>query len=382
MFLDSQRTRMWCVFLGVIALLFSGCAKQAIERYSPAEEPPLPPAGLAGKAAPMVAGGRVAPAPESDMLASSVKPVRERMIHHDGDIRLRAPRPRKLVDDATRIVEARGGYVERLDAHKAVFRVPVEEFKGVFDLLLMLGQVLEQSVRTEDITDAFTDVDMRLNIARNTRRRLVELLAKAKSEKEKIRILREIERLSTRIETLTAQREHLLSEARFSRITLRFEARQPDQSTIGREKIEAFQWIHKLSPFHDEVPRSGKPLKFDVPQDMVALGTQGLWVAEGADGAFLRASRHEKQPAGDTTFWLEAVKLRLRPEYANAQISDAGAFKVLRLEDRSETPYIYLIGVHVTSENVMELVEVYFPSPAQERRYSETILAAIRRGAR
>ena len=316
------------------------------------------------------------------MLAAQAEPGRERLIHHNGFMHLRSPQPRKLVDEATRIVEARGGDVERLDAEKAVFRVPVKEFKDVFNRLLKLGHVLEQSVRTEDITDAFMDVDSRLKIARNTRGRLVELLAKAKSEKEKIRILHEIERLSIRIETLTAQREHLLSEARFSRITLRIETRRLDGSTGRRERIKAFEWIHKLSPFSDEVPGSGKPLELDVPEGMVALDAKGLWVAESADGTVLRASRHEMQPAGDTTFWLDAVKLRLSPGYAGVQMLDAGEFKILRLEDRSETPYIYLVGLHVSHKKVLELVEVYYPTPTQEDRYKETILAAIRRGAR
>jgi hypothetical protein len=382
MFSDSQRIWMGWLCLGVALLLFSGCSNKALERYSPVEEPPMMQAEPASPSASARGGGRVALRPEADMRASQAGPGRERMIHHNGFMRLRSPQPRKLVDEATRIVEARGGYVERLDADKAVFRVPVKEFKDVFTRLLKLGNVLEQSVRTEDITDAFMDMDSRLNIARNTRRRLMELLAKAKSEKEKIRILREIERLSIRIETLTAQREHLLSEARYSRITLRIEARRLDKSDVRRERIKVFEWIHKLSPFSDEVPGSGKPLKLDIPQGMVALDAKGLWVAESADGTVLRASRHEKQPAGDTTFWLDAVKLRLSPGYAGVQVLDAGEFKILRLEDRSETPYIYLVGLHVTHKKVLELVEVYYPTPAQENRYKETILTAIRRGAR
>jgi hypothetical protein len=379
---DAQRTWMWWVCLGVALLLFSGCAKRALERYSPVEEPPVVQAEPASPAAFAGGGGRDALAPETDMLASQAGPGRQRMIYHNGFMRLRSPQPRNLVDEATRIVEARGGYVEQLDADKAVFRVPVKEFKDVFDRLLKLGNVLEQSVRTEDITDAFMDVDSRLNIARNTRRRLMKLLAKAKSEKEKIRILHEIERLSIRIETLTAQRDHLLSEARFSRITLRVEARRLNESTVRRERIKAFEWIHKLSPFSDEVPGSGKPLELDIPQGMVALDAKGLWVAESAGGTVLRASRHEKQPAGDTAFWLDAVKLRLSPGYARVQVLDAGEFKILRLEDRSETPYIYLVGLHVTHKKVLELVEVYYPTPIQEDRYKEAVLAAIRRGAR
>jgi hypothetical protein len=306
----------------------------------------------------------------------------ERMIHYDGFIHSRSPRPAELVDEATGIVEAVGGYVERLEGETAVFRVPVASFQPVFDQLLKLGDVLEQAVTSEDITDAFIDADLRLKIARATHQRLVELLAKAREEKEKIRILREIQRIRIEIETLGAQRERLLSMARFSRITLRIEARKLAKDAGKPESIAAFEWIRQLSPFAEGVARGGKPLKFPVPEGLVALDKKGLWVAESADGALIRASRHDRQPVGDTDFWLEAVRLRLASDYADARIVEKGEFKLLRLEDRSETPYIYLVGLHVNRSQVLEVVEVYYPTPAHENRYAEQVFATIAGGAR
>jgi hypothetical protein len=236
-------------------------------------------------------------------------------------------------------------------------------------------------VTAEDITDAFMDVDLRLKIARATHQRLVELLAKAREEKEKIRILREIQRIRTEIETLSAQRDRLLSMARFSRITLLIEARKLDGSTSRQESIAAFEWISRLSPFDDQVARSGRPLKFDVPEGMVGLDRKGLWAAESADGAVMRASRHDLQPVGDSDFWMEAVRLRLGPEYADARVVEKGDFKLLRLEDRSEKPYIYLVGLHVNGSKALEVVEVYYPTSAHENRYSKQVFTSIARGA-
>ncbi len=385
MFLNSQNIRKWLAGFGVIVLLFCGCTKRAFESAMPvAEETMMTTAEQApmGQARLKVAAGRVAPASPADIPTAGIITARTRMIHHDGFMHLRTPRPGELADEATRIVEARGGYVERLDSDTAVFRVPVEAFQTVFKLLLGLGDVLDKSITTEDITDAFMDVDLRLNIARTTRQRLVELLAKAKSEKEKIRILREIQRISIRIETLSAQRDRLLSKARFSSITVHIEARKLDRTTARREAIAAFEWIRRLSPFDDRVALSGKPLKFNVPEGMVALDQKGLWMAESADGAVMQASKHIKQPVGDTAFWLEAVRLRLSPDYAAARILDVGDFKILRLEDRSETPYIYLVGLRVARNQLLEVVEIYYPSPTHESRYKEKVFTSIDRGAR
>jgi len=61
---------------------------------------------------------------------------------------------------------------------------------------------------------------------------------------------------------------------------------------------------------------------------------------------------------------------------------EKGEFKLLRLEDRSETPYIYLVGLRVNRSQVLEMVEVYYPTPAHENRYGEQVFAVIAGGAR
>jgi hypothetical protein len=381
MFSNTHLSRMWFITFGIFALVLCGCAKKAVESTAPQEEriylkaPPAPSARFS-------ADSQTAAEEPAEMDAEGAEQNQPRMVHHNGYIHLRTPQPAKLADEAVKIVETSGGYVEQMDNHSAVFRVPVMQFKAVFKQLLALGDVLDQSITSEDITDAFMDVDLRLSIARATRKRLVALLGKAKSEKEKIRILREIQRISTQIETLNAQRDRLLSMSRYGRITLRIETRRLGQVDAGHEAIAAFEWIHQLSPFSEQIARSGKPLAFDVPKGMVVLDQKKLWVAESPDGAFMRASQHNRQPAGDTAFWLKAVGLRLSPGYGDTRTLEAGNFKLLRLEDRSETPYVYLIALHVTERQTLELVEIYYPTPDHEKRYNESILHSIGRGAR
>jgi hypothetical protein len=383
MMYESRRIQFLFFSLGLVCLLFCGCAKKSAETAGGRIPGSMRSSAVSVDSILERADMELAEAPEPEAVPVARDEVaRERMIHYDGFMHLRTPRPVEVVDEATRIVEDAGGYVEQLDGERAVFRVPVAEFQTVFDRLLDLGDVLDRSVTAEDVTDAFMDADLRLKIARATHQRLVELLAKAREEKEKIRILREIQRIRTEIETLSAQRDRLLSMARFSRITLLIEARKLDGSTSRQESIAAFEWISRLSPFDDQVARSGRPLKFDVPEGMVGLDRKGLWAAESADGAVMRASRHDLQPVGDTDFWMEAVRLRLGPEYADARVVEKGDFKLLRLEDRSETPCIYLVGLHVNRSRALEVVEVYYPTSAHENRYSEQVFTSIARGAK
>jgi hypothetical protein len=270
--------------------------------------------------------------------------------------------------------------VESLDGARAVLRVPAGRFEEIYARLLTLGDVLEKSVTVQDITDQFTDVDLRLRIAEAARRRMVELLAKAKGEKEKLSILKEIERLSTQIEYLSAQRETLLKMAQFARITLEVEARSFEQGRAD-EPIGAFAWIADLSPFEKQVAAGGAEWKPAAPAGFVMLEKTTPWSAESADGAAVWASRQANIPAGDTDFWLEAVRLRLAPRFASAETLTAGGFKVLRLVARGDKAYVYGIALRAQRDGEkFDLAEMYFPSPAHATRHGAAVLDALAKG--
>jgi len=258
--------------------------------------------------------------------------------------------------------------------------VPAGRFEEVYARLLTLGDVLEKSVAVQDITDQYTDVELRLRIAEAARRRMVELLAKAKGEKEKLSILKEIERLSTQIEYLTAQRETLLKMAQFARITLEVEERAFEQGRAD-EPIGAFAWIADLSPFEKQVAAGGGEWKPAAPAGFVVLEKTTPWSAESADGAAVWASRQANIPAGDTNFWLAAVRLRLAPQFASAETLTAGGFKVLRLVARGDKPYVYGIALRAQRDGEkFDLAEMYFPSQAHETRHGAAVLDALAKG--
>ncbi|MBI5896193.1 MAG: DUF4349 domain-containing protein, partial [Desulfobacterales bacterium] len=320
-----------------------------------------------------------AEAPPPAPAEQTAKPV-QRLRHHSGFIKLQATQPAEALDQAAALVQRAGGYVESLAGNRAVLRVPAGRFEEIYARLLTLGDVLKKSVTTQDITDQFTDVDLRLQIAEAARRRLVELLAKAKGEKEKLAILKEIERLSTQIEYLSAQRESLLKLAQFARITLEVQERTFEQGRAD-VRIGAFAWIADLSPFKKQVAAMGSELTLTPPAGFVGLEKKTPWSAESADGVALWASRQANIPAGDTPFWLEAVRVRLAPQFASLETLTAGDFKVLRLVARGENAFVYMIALRAQREKEkFDLVEMYFPSREHETRHGAAVLDALVKG--
>jgi hypothetical protein len=242
--------------------------------------------------------------------------------------------------------------------------------------VLALGEVLDKAVTAEDVTDAFTAVDLRLTNARTTRDRLIALLAQAKDENEKLRILAQIRRLSEDIDVMEGQLRTLASLASFSRITVEVQARPAFAAAAPGQDPVGFDWIHALSPFRRDLSERGDLSSLDVPVGFVALDVKKRFIAESADGAVIWTSKLENDPAGSAAFWIDAVSQRLGPEFQSVDRLTAGGYQLLSFVSETDDPYRYLVGVRVEGDDLY-LVEVYYPSATQEDRYKDAVLAVI-----
>src|SRR5690606_18682924 len=138
------------------------------------------------------------------------------------------------------------------------------------------------------------------------------------------------------------------------------------------EVVGAFRWIRALSPFRRDVSHQGKKLELATPTGMVALDDRRHWAAESADGAVIWTSVRENRPEGGTPFWIDAVTSRLGADFASAEVTDVGAFKVARFVDGGEAAYRYLLAIRAAGDD-LEVVEVYYPTPGHEERYGEAV---------
>jgi hypothetical protein len=333
-------------------------------------------------------GGAAPPAQTAVAMASAPPPRptgdstptagQDRMVFYDGYARLRVSRADDLVTQIEALVAQVEGRVERLGVGRITIRVPVAQFEHCFAHILGLGEVVSKSVSAADVTDAFTAVDLRLQTAQSTLARLRALLAKAKEEEDKIRLLREIQRLTEQIDRMEVQRRTLASLASMSRISVDIEARDAfasNRATISEEAV-GMEWIGRLSPFSREDIGDGRAEDLVVPKGMVDLEQKRRFIAESADGVVLWTAQLSNEPQGDATFWMDAIQRRLGPEFAVAEVSAVGAWTVVRLVDVSDEPYTYLVGLRVDGRD-LHLVQVYFPSPDHEDRYGAATLAVL-----
>src|SRR4029079_788180 len=127
----------------------------------------------------------------------------------------------------------------------------------------------------DDVTEAFTAIDLRARTLRATQARLVELLGKAKEEEEKLRLLQELTRVSEELDAIETQLRTLSDLASMSRITVEAVAREAFTSGGGRPELDGFGWIRGLSPFNRSPGEDPHRVELPVPDGLVGLAPRG-----------------------------------------------------------------------------------------------------------
>ena len=103
----------------------------------------------------------------------------------------------------------------------ATLLIPANRLDGALAALKPIGLVLEESQSGDDVTDQVVDVDARLSNARNTEKRLVDLLQKRTGDlADVLAAEREIARVREEIERFAAQRQNLARRVTYATLNL------------------------------------------------------------------------------------------------------------------------------------------------------------------
>jgi hypothetical protein len=198
----------------------------ALGKPSPQATARAPIAAVAGQISPQPFGGAQPP-----IGPSIARTARLRLSTRDFDGTRRA---------VERIAGHLGGWFSRMDVSTvgvtrsltASLQVPAARLDAALAALKPLGIVLDESQQGEDVTEQIVDVDARLSNARNTEKRLVDLLQKRTGELEHVLAAeREISRVREEIERFDAQRKNL--DRRVTYATLTLEVIEEVQATIN-----------------------------------------------------------------------------------------------------------------------------------------------------
>jgi hypothetical protein len=273
----------------------------------------------------------------------------------------------RIISDA----EEAGGYVESSSGAYVVIRVPAQTFETVLGQIEGYGTVRSRAVRTADVTEQYADLERRIALAERTRERFYTLLERSTDTEERVAILREIRRLTERIELLQSQLESLDRQIAYSRITVMLAARIDE--TAPARGLVPFPWIAALDPLKRTTATPASRPAVDLPADYAVFDTGRFVRAETAAGTRVRIGAVANEPRGDTSFWQQALAHHLADFYRIDRRVEPGAFAGVLLEAKGAQPFSYLVLAAVRGDEII-VAEAFFPdAEARSRRLDEIV---------
>lgn len=142
-----------------------------------------------------------------------------------------------------------GGHVISRDDLRIAFRVPRARFDEALKKLEGIGDVIHRDIHAEDVSDQYRDLEVRLKNARAMRDRLEQLLSRANTVEDSLKIENQLSRITEEIERLSGALALLGHRVDFSKITVLFEVRHADQ--VRNEPLRLpFTWLGTLGLSH------------------------------------------------------------------------------------------------------------------------------------
>lgn len=251
------------------------------------------------------------------------KKPEERLVIYVAEYSLHVESVRQAMREFTALVARFNGFIESAvtsDSYryaKVVLRVPVKNFEDTLKAIERMGTITKREVTASDVTMEYSDISLRVESAKKVRQRLYDLLKRVKKVEERVKILREIERLTTIIDSLSSRMKYLENRARYSTIIIHLRAKVKD---VVRQFIPSpFPWIAALNPSRRSIFDDGEDLSFEKPVGFFSLekefyrekSSAFLFVTPDQSTA-IRIGMIENYPPADLKFWHEAFTIDLR----------------------------------------------------------------------
>lgn len=228
------------------------------EQVAPAQPQPAPPiapsaaspaaklgAGFGDVSASGMRSGNV----KAKGLAPSEQPpetesLRGRLLIYNAVLVLAVYQAQSRLSEAEKIAVDAGGYLVRRHKLSMTVRVPAVRFQEVLRAMERLGDVLDRRIEANDVTEEFFDVETRLRSARAVRDRYQELLERANTVEEALRVEEQLSRVVLYIEQLEGRLKRLKELLAYSTLEVQFDERRTDVVS-SRVKLP-FPWLGEL----------------------------------------------------------------------------------------------------------------------------------------
>jgi hypothetical protein len=170
----------------------------------------------------------------------------DRKIIYTAELVLRVANLAAARDSIHKLITEQHAVLARSTLTEIVFRVVPAKFDATLEQLAQLGDVARRNVQSEDVTAQYRDVVLRIEVAEGSRKRLMEILARAGKLSDVLEVERDIRRLTEEIEQLKGQQRVLSDRVELATVCVQLQEKELVQRPHQQRAGTPFGWIYAL----------------------------------------------------------------------------------------------------------------------------------------
>lgn len=167
----------------------------------------------------------------------------DRKVIYTADYQVRTSNLDVALERAKALARSMGGWVQEEASVRFVFRVPSGKFWDTTAKVPEIGRVISHSIKSQDVTEKYLDLGIRLSVRKKFLNELQELYAKGGSLQDLLAVKKEIDRVTEEIEALEGRIRYLKEQIDWSTIRLAF---QVQSESVSRDFNLPFPWLGSL----------------------------------------------------------------------------------------------------------------------------------------
>ncbi len=169
----------------------------------------------------------------------------ERIVIYNSYITLEVKNPDSNNIRLAEIAKKYDGYVQTLGNRVSIIRVKSDKLYEAIDDIAETGKIKSKTISGDDVTEHYTDIQIRLENAHNARKRYLELLEKAENVEAALKVEKELERLNGEIDSFEGKLKRLKHLSDYSTITINMEEKVKPGilGYIGLGIYKSIKWL-------------------------------------------------------------------------------------------------------------------------------------------
>ena len=153
------------------------------------------------------------------------------------------------INKIKQVISSSDGYVDNISVDKSekfeygyiTVRVPQDQFSNVVQSIENLGELKNKNINNNDVTDQLFDLKIRIENAKATEARFLQILDKAVNISDILQIEQELNRIRTDIEILEGHINNLNNRVAYSSLTINVSKTIEDPLLPGMDFFEAIR---------------------------------------------------------------------------------------------------------------------------------------------